>query len=424
MTRAARAAAGAALALLAVLLAAGAALAWLGLRDSGAGPLADAPDDAALADRGAYLARVGNCQGCHTARGGAPYAGGRPVATPFGTVYSANLTPDAATGLGGWRTEDLRRALHEGRSRDGRLLVPACPFDRFTLVSEADVAALHAHLRRVPPVAQATRPPALRFAVDTQAALLVWRALYFRAGRFEPDPTRPADWNRGAYLVRGLGHCAACHAARNRLGATIEADALRGGPMPDGRWYAPALGPAGGGRDHGALARLLVAGRTEQAALLGPMAEIARHSTQHLSEADAGAIEAHLAALPPPPAPEPPAAPADAERLERGARLYRHHCADCHGDDGLGHPGAILPLAGNRAVLQQPPANLVQVVLDGAFSASTAANPRPFGMPPFAQALDAQQVADVLSHVRHAWGNRAPPVSALEVERYRGHVRD
>jgi mono/diheme cytochrome c family protein len=424
VTRSAGPAAGAALALLGILLAAGATVAWLGLRDSGAGPLADAPDDAALVDRGAYLARVGNCQGCHTARGGAPYAGGRPVATPFGTVYSANLTPDVATGLGAWRAEDLRRALHEGRSRDGRLLVPACPFDRFTLTTDADVAALHAHLRRVPAVAQANRPPALHLAVRTQVALLVWRALYFRAGRFEPDPNRPEDWNRGAYLVRGLGHCAACHAARNRLGAAVDADALRGGLMPDGRWYAPALGPAGDAPDSDALARLLVAGRTERAVLLGPMAEIAQHSTQHLSAADAGAIAAHLAALPAQPAAEPPATPADGASLERGARLYQRHCADCHGDDGLGHPGAILPLAANRAVLQQPPANLVQVVLDGAFSASTRANPRPFGMPPFAQELDAQAVADVLSHVRQAWGNRAPPVSALEVERYRGNIRD
>ncbi len=414
---------------LALLLAAGmatATLGWLGLRSGPLSPLPAVADEAAAAARGAVVARAGNCAGCHTARGGARYAGGRPLPTPFGTVYSANLTPDDATGLGRWRADDLRRALHDGRSRDGRLLVPACPFDSFTRIGADDVAALYAFLRRLPPVALPQQPHALRFPYGTQAALVAWRALFFRAGRFEPDPARSAAWNRGAYLVQGPGHCAACHAPRNAWGAMVDAPALGGGLMPVQHWYAPPLGPAAGAdaADAAALARLLAVGRSNSAALLGPMAEVVLHSTQHLPAADLDAIATYLLALPPRSPSRSRSADPDAQRLERGRRLYGDHCADCHGDDGRGRPGAYLPLAGNPAVLREPPANLVQVVLGGAFSASTHGNPRPFGMPPFAQQLDSAAVADVLSYVRSAWGNRAAPVSALQVERWRNGARE
>ena len=197
--------------------------------------------DPALVERGAYLARAGNCEGCHTAQGGAPYAGGRGVPTPFGTVFAPNLTPDPASGLGQWSAADFWRALHHGRARSGRLLYPAFPYPNYTRVSRADADAIFAYLQSLPAVAQANRAHTLGFPFDTQAALAVWRALYFRPAAHVDDPARPAEWNRGAYLVEGLGHCNACHSARNALGATRGTLDLQGGLIPVQNWYAPSL---------------------------------------------------------------------------------------------------------------------------------------------------------------------------------------
>ena len=404
-----------------VLLLAAAALWWLNVRgdDPGSGSAAGAAAGPEQVARGAYLARAGNCRDCHTPRGAAPYSGGRGIPTPFGTVYSSNLTPDLQTGIGAWSAADFRRALHNGRSRDGRLLYPAFPYDAYTRISAADADALFAYLRSLPAVAQPNRPHALRFPYDTQAALAVWRALFFRPARFEPDATRPPDWNRGAYLVQGLGHCAACHAERNLLGATRDAAGLGGGLIPLQNWYAPPLRTA----QPGALAALLQTGRSDTAALLGPMAEVVLHSTQHLDAADLRAMAGYLQSLPASPPMDVPAVSATAAQRTQGEALYRDHCSGCHGEQGQGVPGAYLPLAGNPAVLRPTPANLVQVVLGGAFAASTAGNPRPFGMPPFATALSDEEIAAVLSHVRSAWGNQAGAVKALDVQRYRDSVR-
>lgn len=410
--------------LLVGLAAAAAALAtmlwWLNVRGDSphdATPMTSAsPEQVA---RGEYLALAGNCRGCHTPRGAAPYSGGRGIPTPFGTVFSSNLTPDKANGLGAWTAADFRRALHNGRSRDGRLLYPAFPYDAYTLVSDADADALFAYLRSLPPVARPNRPHELRFPYDTQAALAIWRALFFRPDRFESDASRPEAWNRGAYLVRGLGHCSACHAERNALGAMRDPWALAGGLIPLQNWWAPGLG----GEPAAQSAELLQRGVSERAALLGPMAEVVLHSTQRLASADVQAMGVYLQSLP---AAAPVRSTGDAPspaQMQRGAKIYEDRCARCHGDDGRGRAGAYVPLAGNRAVLRDPSANLVQVVLGGAFPASTVGNPRPFGMPPFATELDDEDVAAVLSWIRNAWGQRAGAVRALDVQRLRGSVR-
>jgi len=397
-----------------------AALWWLNVRGDGdmqAAPVA--VNRATLIERGAYLARAGNCQDCHTPRGAAPYSGGRGIPTPFGTVYSSNLTPDAATGIGAWTAAEFRRALHNGRSRDGRLLYPAFPYDNYTRIGAEDADALFAFLRSLPAAVQPNRPHALRFPYDTQLALAVWRALYFRPGRFEPQAMQSADWNRGAYLVQGLGHCSACHAGRNALGATRDPAALAGGLIPLQNWYAPSLGA----QSPQPVAALLQRGVSDSAALLGPMAEVVLHSTQHLRQPDLSAMAAYLQSLPQVEAPHARAAVPTPTQLQRGASLYETRCAHCHGDDGQGRSRAYVPLAGNRALQRDPPANLVQVVLGGAFAASTAGNPRPFGMPPFATELSDEDVAAVLSYVRNAWGNRAPAVQPLDVQRWRSSVR-
>lgn len=371
--------------------------------------------------RGAYLARAGNCAGCHTARGGAPYAGGRGIETPFGTVYASNLTPHA-TGIGTWNTQAFWRAMQHGRSRDGRLLYPAFPYANTTLVTREDADALFAYLRSLPAVAQVNRDHNLRWPVNTQAALAVWRALYFRPGVYQPDTTRASAWNRGAYLVRGLGHCSACHGARNALGATRDALDLAGGLIPMQNWYAPSLASAA---EAGVAAwpdadvvALLKTGVSPRGSAIGPMAEVVLGSTQHLSDADLAAVATYLKAQPQTAAPavSVPAIPAD---NAGGATLYERHCAQCHGERGEGVPGAYPPLAGNRAVVMTSAVNVVQTVLGGGFAPATAGNPRPFGMPPFVLTLTDRETASVVSHIRSAWDNRASPVSEFDVQRVR-----
>ena len=406
--------------LAALLLTLAAVVWWLNVR-SDDDPAGTAPSESspALIERGAYLARAGNCQDCHTPRGAEPYSGGRGIPTPFGTVYSSNLTPDAQTGIGAWTAAEFRRALHNGRSRDGRLLYPAFPYDSYTRISAEDADALFAYLRSLPAVARPNRPHALRFPYDTQLALAVWRALYFRPGRFQADAAQPTEWNRGAYLVQGLGHCSACHAGRNALGATRDPAALAGGLIPLQNWYAPGLA----GAPAQAVAALLQRGMSDSTALLGPMAEVVLHSTQHLKPSDLAAMALYLQSLPHPGAPPARTDTPTPAQLTRGADIYATRCAQCHGDEGQGRARAYVPLAGNRAVLRDPPANLVQVVLGGAFPASTAGNPRPFGMPPFATELGDEDVAAVLSYIRNAWGNRGAAVQPLDVQRWRSSVR-
>nr|WP_315229377.1 cytochrome c [uncultured Albidiferax sp.] len=372
-----------------------------------------------LLARGAYLARAGNCAACHTTRGGTPYAGGRGIDTPFGAVYSSNLTPDVRTGIGSWSAAEFWRALRNGRSKDGRLLYPAFPYPSYTSVTRADSDALYAYLHSLPATAQPATPHALRWPFNQQAALAVWRALYFSPSSFQPEPAQSAEWNRGAYLVRGLGHCGACHTARNALGGTDERLDLAGGLMPVQNWYAPSLTSAQEASVHDwplqDTVRLLQTGIAPQGSVRGPMAEVVQQSTQYLSPQDLIAMATYLKALPQTPiapARTPPTTPRNAEH---GGKLYEQHCAQCHGAQGQGVAGAYPPLAGNRAVTMASTANLVHAVRSGGFAPSTAGNPRPFGMPPFVLVLSDADIAAVLTHIRTSWGNQAAGVTELEV---------
>lgn len=411
--------------LVGLLLLAAALVWWLGVHDTAATEAAvpPAPVSAQQIERGAYLARAGNCAGCHTRRGGAPYAGGRAIDTPFGTVHAGNLTPDVQTGLGAWSAADFWRALHHGRSRDGRLLLPVFPYTSTTRVTREDSDALFAYLRSLPAVVQPATPHALRWPVGSPWALAVWRALYFRAGVFEPQPAQSAAWNRGAYLVQGLGHCNACHAARNLLGANAGVEDLSGGQIPMQGWYAPSLrdpAQAGvAGWETAQVVQLLQTGVSPRGSALGPMAEVVLHSTQYLRPDDLAAMATYLQSLPQAAAATDTGAPAPGRVLALGEQLYGTHCADCHGAQGQGVAGAYPPLAGNRAVRMVPAANLVQVVLRGGYAPATVGNPRPFGMPPFQMLLSDEEVAAVVSYIRQAWGNQASGVSALDVTRHR-----
>ena len=411
-----------ALALLAMLMLATLAVAWLSHTPDS--PAAAPPQaDASTVARGAYLARVGNCAACHTARGGQAYAGGRGLATPFGTIYAGNLTPDPDTGLGRWSADDFWRALHHGRARDGRLLTPAFPYTAFTQVSREDSDALYVYLRSLAPVVRAPTPSSLRFPFNTQAALAVWRALYFKPGM--PDaphpPGRSAEWQRGAYLVQGLGHCAACHAPRNAMGATQQADRLAGGALPLQPWIAPDLAPRADvplARQRQDLMAVLRTGMSTHGTASGPMAEVVVGSTQHWADQDLQAAATYLTSLP---ARQPAisrrgrADAAAAAQSARGQALYTQQCAQCHGRQGEGAPDVYPPLAGNPSVTLADARNAMQVIRHGGFAPATQAHPRPFGMPP--AGLNHQELADVATYIRQSWGNQADAVTVMEAMR-------
>jgi mono/diheme cytochrome c family protein len=372
-------------------------------------------------ERGAYLAQVGNCAGCHTVRGGKPYAGGLGIDTPFGAVYASNLTPDTATGIGNWTRADFWRAMHHGQSKNGRLLYPAFPYTSYTLITRVDSDALFAYLQSLPAASQANQAHTLRFPYNSQAALAVWRALYFKPGSYQADSKATAVWNRGAYLVNSLGHCSACHASRNALGATDGLN-LAGGLIPLQNWYAPSLvskqEASVADWPLGDVMALFKTGVSAQASAIGPMAEVVLGSTQHWNDADLAAMAVYLKSLPVTPALQ---RASNARASARGSKLYGDNCAQCHGDQGQGVANAYPALAGNRAVLMPQTANLVQIVLNGGYAPATAGNPRPYGMPPFVLQLDDADVAAVLTHLRSSWGNNANAVSALEVNRIRAN---
>ena len=378
-----------------------------------------------LIERGAYLAKAGDCMACHTTRGGIAYAGGRALQTPFGKVLSPNITADRETGIGSWTADDFWRALHNGKSKDGRLLYPAFPYTNYTKVRREDSDALYAYFQSVPPHRQSNQPHALRFPYDQQIALAAWRALYFKPGVYQPLTNKSMEWNRGAYLVQGLGHCSACHSSRTTLGGSD--DGLSGGLIPVLGWYAPSLtsdAEAGlGDWDTAHIVELLQTGVSPRATVFGPMAEVVRQSLQHMSTADVQAMAAYLKSLPGPAQPAQ-RAPRDTseqarQQLALGAKLYEAQCASCHQDDGKGMPPGYPPLAGNRALTTQSAVNAIRLVLNGGFAPGTKGNPRPYGMPPFGPVMDDAEVAAVVTYLRASWGNDAPAVSALEVNRYR-----
>jgi mono/diheme cytochrome c family protein len=383
-------------------------------------------------EQGRYLALAGNCMACHTTRGSAPFAGGRRIDTPFGGVYSSNLTPDPETGLGRWTAQDFWQAMHRGRSQSGRLLTPAFPYNHTSVITRQDSDAVFAWLNTLAPVVQAQPAHTLVWPVGTQPALALWRSLFFEPSPFQANKSQSVEWNRGAYLVQGLGHCAACHSPRNALGASGAVNDLSGGLMPVANWYAPDLTrDAESGMASTPLpeiVRLLRTGASSTAQTSGPMGEVVQHSLQHLSEADLQAMAVYLQSRAQS-TPQPAAANAEPARISLqvatlGSAVYERQCLQCHGEQGAGVKTAsgevaYPALAGNRAVLLKDPTNLVQLVLYGGYGPATEGHPRPFGMPPAVLELQDRDIAAVLTHLRTRWGNQASEVTPLQVNRIR-----
>jgi len=377
-------------------------------------------NDAATLARGEYLARVGDCQACHTTRGGAPFAGGRAFATGFGTLYSPNITPDAQHGIGDWSADEFVHAMRHGVSRRG-VLYPVFPYAHFARVSDADLDAIYAYLRAQPASAEEPPPNRLEAPADSRRALVAWRMLYERPGQMPPlDPN-----DRGRYLVEGLGHCAMCHSARGERGSLPAQGHFAGGVIPGIGWYAPPLDRIQLERysDHD-LADYLRQGTSAHGSAYGPMAEVVYASLRALSADDALAMAQYLKQVEP--APLRPA-PADVHGDAvggKGADLYGDHCADCHGKDGEGKPGAYPPLRNAVAMTAPDPINAVRMVLYGGMPASSTGNPQPHSMPPFAQQLEPEDIAELLNYARLRFGGRDSRLSADDVRAMYGLVVD
>ncbi len=379
---------------------------------------------AQLVEYGAYVAKLGNCAGCHTAPGGAPMAGTKVIKTPFGQIYTSNLTPDKATGLGLWTQDDFYRAMRVGQSKDGHLLYPAFPYENYSAITRADSDALWAYLTSLAPVVQPNKTHELRFPYNLQASLAIWRWLYFSPQTFQVDAKQSAQISRGAYLTQTLGHCGQCHSPRNALGA-MTAPSLSGAVMLGQDWFAPSLLDISQGavmpNQGPAVAALLSTGTSEHALALGPMATVIYTSMQYWNASDIQAVVGYLEQIKVTPSAVQNGAqsnPIDPSKFARGGKVYEQHCATCHGDNGKGEPG-IIALAGNRAVQLGNTNNLVKIVLQGGYSPSTKGNPLPYGMPPFAHQLSDEQIGDVISFIRKSWGNNAASINELKVRSLR-----
>ena len=370
--------------------------------------------------RGEYLARAGDCVSCHTAPGGKSFAGGYRLDTPFGPLLAPNITPDADSGIGRWSADDFWRALHHGVNQRGQDMYPAMPYTFYTKVSREDSDAIFAWLRTVPPVVNRVDVNQLRFPFNQRWTMAVWRELYFDEGVFRPDPAKSAQWNRGAYLVEGLGHCSACHSPRNALGG-IEKDKAYTGATIDG-WFAlnltSELHTGLGNWSAQDIATYLKTGTAPgRSTAFGPMALVVKKSTSQMSDADLLAMATYLKDLPANSSLRQ-GAPVPDKTREQGAKLYLEYCAGCHQAGGRGMPNIFPPLAGNGAVVAADPADVLKVVLGG-----IPAQGKYVPMPAFAAVLDDAQIASIANYVRSSWGNAAPAhVTPAAVARLRPSV--
>ncbi len=368
-----------------------------------------APDqpNADLVARGKYLSDAGDCVACHTKPGGQPFAGGRHLPSPFGSLSSPNITPDKETGIGDWSNDQFYRALHEGVGKDGEYLYPAMPYPWYTKVTRDDVLAIKAYLFSLKPEHAPREPNNMAFPFNIRMGLLAWNEAFFREGTFQPDPAKSAEVNRGGYLVQGLGHCGECHNGRAILGNGSAAQPLRGGPIQD--WYAPDLTSdvhEGIGKfSDDQIVDYLKSGQAAGIGVAaGPMAETIRDSLSKLTDDDLRAIAAYLKSTP------AEASYRSAQRSDytgpqpAGRETYLNYCASCHQPNGNGVAGAVASLVGNGAVLAGGPQDVVRAVLGGIEANGTDAP-----MPAIGSGMTDQQIADVTNYVRQAWGNEAPP---------------
>ncbi len=368
-------------------------------------------------ERGRYLTIVGDCAACHTLPGSAlDFAGGRPIETPFGNLVASNITPDLQTGIGAWTDNEFVDALQKGTGRNGAHLYPAMPYTYYTRITRDDALAIRAYLNTVPAIYNPVNSDQLPFPFGIRASMIVWKKLFFTPGTFQPTTGKSDEWNRGAYLAEGLGHCGLCHTPKNLLGGDKTSARLRGYALQG--WFAsditndPRRGLGGWSVDE--TATYLKTGHGRAAAANGPMSETLNLSTSRMTDADLKAIAVYLKDAP---GQNDQAAPlaSDQAAMKIGAKVYADQCSGCHGGDGTGTPN-LFPALDNSSVVQQTdPTSLMHIVLRGARSVATDTAPTGPAMPEFGWLLKDDEVAAVLTYVRNHWGNAAPAVTASQV---------
>lgn len=370
--------------------------------------------------RGQYLVILGDCMSCHLRPGGAPFAGGLGLNTPFGVIYSSNITSDQDTGIGAWSGDEFYRAMHRGLGRRNENLYPAFPYPWFTRVSRADTDAMLAYLKTTPAVNYTPPPNKLPFPLNIRFMVKVWNLLFFKAAPDQAQPAAPTDpVARGAEIVNGLGHCGDCHTPKNLLGADKGGRAFQGGALDN--WVAADL-TANPHTGLGAwpasdITEFLANGRNGRAGAGGSMADVVTYSTSLMTDADRQAVAAYLKTLAARPDDNPAAA--EAKAMKAGAEIYSDACASCHLQNGAGQPGFFPPLPRDTGVQQPDPTGLIHLILAGGRVGPTESRPSPLTMPSFAWKLTDQQTADVATYVRNSWGNRASPVNSSQVAKLR-----
>jgi mono/diheme cytochrome c family protein len=374
--------------------------------------------------QGKYLADAGNCLSCHTVPGAIPFSGGVRFESPFGEILSSNITPDPISGIGQWTVNDLRRAMHEGIAAGGYRLFPAFPYPEFSKVTDADVNAIYAYLRTLKPVRYT--PPRNGLLFTQRWGMTLWNKMFFKDERFANAATQTAEWNRGAYLVEGLGHCGECHTPRNIFMAEVASKAYQGGVIQDyvtrgkiRRWSAVKLTSAKNGLGAWSvndLAKYLQTGLSARAGTFGPMNQVIVNSLRKLSAEDSMAMAVYLKSLP---ADKYTGNSVSAEAAQAGEVVYKAHCQKCHSASGRGGMFSAPPLAGSAIVQTDDPASLINIILYGPETPEQVSFGAWETMQPYNDVLDNSEIAALSNYVRGSWGNSASAVSASDVAQQR-----
>lgn len=385
--------------------------------------LASAAHADSAVERGKYLTVLGDCAGCHTNGRQPAYSGGRAFGAAFGVVYSSNITPDKKTGIGGWTNDQFYRAMHEGVSASGKHLYPAFPYAYFTHVSRADTDAIFAYLKTQKPVHYEPPKDRLVFPFNIRTGMLAWNAMFLDNTRFKSDPSKPLAWNRGAYIVNGLGHCGACHTPKNAMFGDKK-DAAFTGETVDHWFSANLTGSKGDGLgkwNKADIVQYLKTGQNSHAVAVGSMQEVITLSTSRMLDADLAAIAEYLKSLPSQAAANPKAPPP--EQMTQGQAVFVAHCSVCHLSTEPAHGTRAFPLLdGDTVIRARNPTTVLRVLLEGSQSPKTDNAPTGYSMPSFA-ALSDENIADVATYIRNAWSNRANSVSAKDVTKLRNELR-
>jgi len=381
--------------------------------------------DSAAIERGRYVAIASDCTACHTMpESKLPLAGGYSISTPFGGIYASNITPDSETGIGSWTERDFFRAVRHGKGKEGEHLYPAMPYNAYVKLTDQDMHDLWMYLRSVKPIHYQVPETNLGFPYNIRLAMMGWNLLFFRNAGFQPDSSKSAEWNRGAYLVEGPEHCAACHTAKNLIGGD-SSDYLQGGNL--GEWHAPDITPNPhtgiGSWSEQQVVDYLKLGSNHVAVASGPMAEAVTNSTQHLTDADLRAIALYLKQVPASTTTLPQPLSMGNAQMKMGENVYSANCTACHNSDGKGIPNLAASLANNPGLLADDASSIITTVLQGGRGAVTAGNPTSGAMPSFAWKLSDEQVAAVATYLRNSWGNAAKPVASDEVADKRALLR-